>query len=202
MQVTINLEPFNGTISLDHYGFNPCEFKNLYWDQLNGQYEDIVYYGRNKDPYLTTCVSNRTKFALESYCHNIDRNVSFQSSPKDYSKLFFKAVKIEFQINNNPNPGFEKDFRKWVIHKAELIEFLSTCFVLSIGYGNYITGRYFVRILLIIIYFLNFYLIVIRRGSFTVPKYVSHTERFAQPLWKSNEVAPKISVLEKIWSLK
>ena len=53
MQVTINLEPFNGTISLDHYVFNPCEFQNLYWNQLNGQYKDIVYYGRHKDPYLT-----------------------------------------------------------------------------------------------------------------------------------------------------
>ena len=79
MQVTINLEPFNGTISLDHYGFNPCEFQNLYWNQLNGQYEDIVYYGRLKDPYLTTCVSNSTQFALESYCRNIDSNVSLHS---------------------------------------------------------------------------------------------------------------------------
>ena len=79
MQVTINLEPFNGTISLDHYGFNPCEFKNLYWNQLNGQYEDIVYYGRLKDPYLTTCVLNSTQFALESYCQNIDSNISFHS---------------------------------------------------------------------------------------------------------------------------
>ena len=189
MQVTINLEPFNGTISLDHYVFNPCEFQNLYWNQLNGQYEDIVYkdpgawypwYPGPRYPYLTTCVSNpqlayklgSTQFALEGYCRNIDSNVSFHSFARNYGKLFFKAVKIKFRINNNPNPGFEKDFPKWVIHKAELIEFLSTCFVLSIGYANYITGRYIVRLLLIIIYFLNFYLIVIRRGSFTEPTFM------------------------------
>ena len=74
MQVTINLEPFNGTISLNHYGFDPCEFKNLYWDQLNGHYLDKVNIGRKK--YLTTCVSNTSQFALESWCHNLDTNVS------------------------------------------------------------------------------------------------------------------------------
>ena len=89
MQVTINLEPFNGTISLDHYGFDPCKFQNLYWDQLNGQYEDIVYYGRLKDPYLTTCVSNSTQFALESYCRNIDSNVSFLLFTRHFSKIFY-----------------------------------------------------------------------------------------------------------------
>ena len=105
MQVTINLEPFNGTISLDHYGFNPCEFQNLHWSQLNGQYEDIVYYGRHKDPYLT-CVSNRTKFALESHCRKIDSNESFHSFMRDYTgrliesiaNCFLQAVKIEFRM--------------------------------------------------------------------------------------------------------
>ena len=74
MQVTINLEPFNGTISLDHYGFDPCEYRTLYWDQLRGDYKDEVYYHRQL--YLTTCVSNSSQFALESWCHNIDTSVS------------------------------------------------------------------------------------------------------------------------------
>ena len=167
MQVTINLEPFNGTISLEHYGFNPCEFKNLYRSQLNGKYEDMVF--RLNDSYLTTCVAQSPQFSLKSYCHNIETNVSFPAyfTIYDLSK-YFKAVKIEFRINPNPNPGFQNEFPKWVIHKAELIEFLSTCFVLSIGYENYIAGRYFVRLLLILVYFLNFYLIVIRQGSLNV----------------------------------
>ena len=77
MQVTINLEPFNGTISLEHYGFNPCEFKSLYWSQLNGKYEDTVY--RLNGSYFTTCVSQIPQFDLESYCHNIETNVSFSA---------------------------------------------------------------------------------------------------------------------------
>ena len=74
MQVTINLEPFNGTISLDHYGFDPCDYETLYWDQLRGHYKDEVYYHRQL--YLTTCVPNGSQFALESWCHNIDTSVS------------------------------------------------------------------------------------------------------------------------------
>ena len=81
MQVTINLEPFNGTISFDHYGFNPCQLENLYWNQLNGKYEDIIY--KQKQPYFTTCVSNSSELSLpsrlEANCHKIDNNVSFHS---------------------------------------------------------------------------------------------------------------------------
>ena len=73
MAVTIHLEPFNGTISLNHYGFDPCEFKSLYRDQLNGNYEDKVF-AKDKDyPLLTTCVSNITN--SKSYCYNIETNV-------------------------------------------------------------------------------------------------------------------------------
>ena len=75
-----------------------------------------------------------------------------------------KIAEDAFQINPNANPGFKNDFPSWVIHKAELLEFLTTCFVLSIGYGPYITGRYLVRVMVIINYFFNFYLVVIRNG--------------------------------------
>ena len=76
MQVTINLEPFNGTISLNHYGYDPCQFQDLYWHQLNGNYLDKVYFIGRENSYLTTCVSNTSQFALESWCHNLDTNVS------------------------------------------------------------------------------------------------------------------------------
>jgi len=38
----------------------------------------------------------------------------------------------------------------------------SSCFVIDIGYGKIVTARYSLRLFLVAIYFLNFYLIVIR----------------------------------------
>ena len=86
MLVTIHLEPFDGTISLDHYGFDPCEFQGLYWDQLRGNYEHTVFSISKNQYLLTTCVSNISKANLKSYCHNIETNVSVFSPYKNLPK--------------------------------------------------------------------------------------------------------------------
>ena len=74
MLVIVHLEPFDGTISLDHYGFDPCEFQGLYLDQLRGNYVHNVF--NKNQSLLTTCVSNSSNAELKSYCHNIETNVS------------------------------------------------------------------------------------------------------------------------------
>ena len=57
MLITINLEPFEGRISMDHYPFNPCKYTNLYYQQLLGNYND-TFYCSNSNHFFTTCVNS------------------------------------------------------------------------------------------------------------------------------------------------
>ena len=74
-----------------------------------------------------------------------------------------KIAENAFRINFVANPGF-RHFIDWGIHKLEVSGILSTCLVLSIGWGPFFAGRYLMRAVIIFNYFFNFYLIVIRNG--------------------------------------
>ena len=85
-------------------------------------------------------------------------------------KEAFYVIKIAedaFRINFFPNKGVSGfiSFLDWGLHKLEVSSILSTCLVLSIGLGPCFAGRYLMKVIIIINYFLNFYLIVIRNGS-------------------------------------
>ena len=76
MLVTINLKPFKGHISMEHYHFNPCRYKDIYRRQIVGNYSDTfkdLRHGINRS-FLTTCVDARIGEFPSGYkelCKNI-----------------------------------------------------------------------------------------------------------------------------------
>ena len=63
MLVTINLRPFEGKISMDHYKFNPCQYTDLYKQQLFGNYNDTIIedfsHEMSQRRLFTTCLDDR-----------------------------------------------------------------------------------------------------------------------------------------------
>ena len=82
MLVTINLKPFEGKISMDHYQFNPCKYTNVYKQQLFGNYND-TFEGFSHEvfqTFFTTCLDVEEGEIPDKYmanCRNIVSLVGF-----------------------------------------------------------------------------------------------------------------------------
>ena len=74
MLVTINLRPYEGKISMDHYKFGPCKYTDLYKQQLFGNYNDTIF----EDPshpisqtrLFTTCLDDKKGEFPDDYMDN------------------------------------------------------------------------------------------------------------------------------------
>ena len=76
MLVTINLRPFKGKISMEHYSFHPCQYKGIYQRQLFGYYSDTFKDLRHEvnRSFFTTCVdakSGEFPSIYKEMCKNI-----------------------------------------------------------------------------------------------------------------------------------
>ena len=82
MLVTLNLKPFTGEISMNHYSFNPCQYTNIYKQQLVGHYNDTFEdfrHGVNRS-FFTTCIDAKSGQFPPHYnesCKNIVTQVCF-----------------------------------------------------------------------------------------------------------------------------
>ena len=76
MLVTINLQPFDGKISMDHYKFNLCKYTDLYRQQFFGNYND-TFEGYSGKVFHTTCVDGEEgEFDSYNYIENCKNIVS------------------------------------------------------------------------------------------------------------------------------
>ena len=82
MLVTINLKPFEGKISMDHYQFNPCKYTNVYKQQLFGNYND-TFEGFSHEifqTFFTTCLDVKEGEIPDNYMANCTNLVSLVGS--------------------------------------------------------------------------------------------------------------------------
>lgn len=87
MLVTINLKPFYGEISMEHYKFNPCKYTDLYKQQLFGNYDDTIFDDFSHSTFqtrlFTTCIDGKEGKFPKHYkenCTNVVSRVSVKFS--------------------------------------------------------------------------------------------------------------------------
>ena len=87
MLVTINLKPFDGEISMEHYKFNPCKYTDLYKQQLFGNYDDTIFDDFSHSTFqtrlFTTCIDGKEGKFPKHYkenCTNVVSRVSVKFS--------------------------------------------------------------------------------------------------------------------------
>ena len=120
MLVTINLRPFDGKISMDHYLMNPCKFTDLYKQQLFGNYNDTFedFSHEMFQTFFTTCINAKKGEFPSVYMENCTNIVSL------VSRIY--RCRISFMLSIAINESLRKP--EICIESMQILILVSTTF--------------------------------------------------------------------------